>query len=312
MQLILKTISYPMFKSPKLLMIDHSKTPKNGLTLPSKLLEQNMEAPTNLPTALPGTSASITRTQSLLHARPKIAVCKPLSATAFSAMLSASQVSGIGEHEIKKHLKAHLGTGFCPTRQSVSMLSKGHGVMNYSSIEFTYEGNQQKEFVEWTKKFIDEEIARYLQHHLQSKSANQSDVQRVQVVVGGSHRDTAFQFEVSVSVRLSDGNIIHFKVLACKLICRKDTGKLHEVMILPKLTSGLSVVAISPLHIYKDDQGIISCKTGPATSKNTQYVVTTIPKVNLYVTGNLAFQAMVTGKESMLGHWYTCTEEYYF
>jgi hypothetical protein len=118
---------------------------------------------------------------------PKIAVQKPMSATAFSSMLSASQVSGIGEQEIKKHLKAHLGTGFCSTQQSMSMLSEGHGVVNYGSIEFTYEGKQQKDFIEQTEKSIDEEIARDLQCHLQSKPANPSNVQRVQVVVGGNH-----------------------------------------------------------------------------------------------------------------------------
>jgi hypothetical protein len=154
-----------------------------------------------------------------------------------------------------------------------------------------------------TEKSIDEKIARYLQCHLQSKSANPSNAQRVQVLVGGDHGDTAFQFGASVSVRLSDGNIIDFKVSAREFICRKDMGKLFEAMILPRLTSKLSVVAISPLHVYKDDQGIISCKFGPSTSKNTQYVVTTIPKVDLYVTGDFAFQAMVMGKESMSGHW---------
>jgi hypothetical protein len=191
-----------------------------------------------------------------------------MSATAFSSMFSASQVSGIGEQEIKKHLKAHLGMGFSPTQQSMSMLSEGHGVMHYSSIEFTYEGTHQKEFVEWTEKSIDDEMARYLQHHLQSKSTNPSNVHCVCVVARGA---TAFQPGVSVSVRLSDGNIIDFKVSACKLICRKDTGKLLEAGILPRLTSGLWVVAISPLHVYKDDQGTISCKFGQ-TSKYTQYV----------------------------------------
>jgi hypothetical protein len=91
-----------------------------------------------------------------------------MSATAFSSNLCASQIIGIGEQEIKKHLKAHLGLGFCLTQQSISMLSKSHGVMHYGSIEITCEGIQQKEFVEWTENSKDEEIARYLQHHLQS------------------------------------------------------------------------------------------------------------------------------------------------
>jgi hypothetical protein len=48
----------------------------------------------------------------------------------------------------------------------MSMLSEDNGVVHYGSIEFTYEGKQQKEFVEWTEKSKDEEIARYLQRHL--------------------------------------------------------------------------------------------------------------------------------------------------
>ena len=86
-------------------------------------------------------------------------------------MMNASGVSGKGEQEIKKHLKAHLGPGFCPSRRCVGMLSGGHGVVNYVCINFTYEGKQQEEFIELSEKRIDDEIARYLQRHLRSKSA---------------------------------------------------------------------------------------------------------------------------------------------
>jgi len=41
-----------------------------------------------------------------------------MSATEFQAMMSATSVSGTGERELKKHLGAHLGKGFCPTRDS--------------------------------------------------------------------------------------------------------------------------------------------------------------------------------------------------
>ncbi len=58
-----------------------------------------------------------------------------------------------------------------------------------------------------------------------SKNVNPSDVLSVQVVVGGNHGDTAFQFGSSVSVKLCDGNIIEFEVSACELICRKDLAK---------------------------------------------------------------------------------------
>ena len=63
-----------------------------------------------------------------------------MTATEFQAMMYARKVSGTGERELKKHLSSHLGTGFCPTRRSVNMLSEGHSVVHYGSGEFTFEG----------------------------------------------------------------------------------------------------------------------------------------------------------------------------
>jgi hypothetical protein len=68
----------------------------------------------------------------------RLPTSKPMTATQFSAMMHAAGVSGRGEREIKKHLKAHLGQGFCPTRRRVGMLSEGHGVVTYGCINFTY------------------------------------------------------------------------------------------------------------------------------------------------------------------------------
>jgi hypothetical protein len=67
----------------------------------------------------------------------RVPVCSPMSATEFQAMISATSVSGTGERELKKHLGAHLGKSFCPTRRSVDMLSDGHTKVHYGNIEFT-------------------------------------------------------------------------------------------------------------------------------------------------------------------------------
>jgi hypothetical protein len=124
-----------------------------------------------------------------------------------------------------------------------------------------------------------------------SKNVNPSDVLSVQVVVGGDHGDTAFQFGASVSVKLCDGNIIEFEVSACKLICRKDTAKIIESTILPKLTAGLLVVATYPLHIYTNEHGNILCKFSQ-TCQTTEHAIKTIPKMKVYITGDLTFQAI--------------------
>jgi hypothetical protein len=156
----------------------------------------------------------------------RVSVSKPMSASKFQAMLCAGGVSGTGERELKKHLSAHLGKGFCPTRRSIDMLTEGHCKVYYGSIKFTYDGKEKAEFIEWTEKNINDKITVYLQWHLNSKSITPSEVKRVQVVAGGDHGDTAFQFGASVSVDLIHDRIIDVEVSVCGLICHKDTGKL--------------------------------------------------------------------------------------
>ena len=80
-------------------------------------------------------------------------------------------------------------------------------------------------------KNIDEEITMYLQHHLKSKAIALSDIEHVQVVVGGTRGDVAFQFGTSITVEMIVGQIIEFKISVCKVICRKDTAKLIECTI---------------------------------------------------------------------------------
>jgi hypothetical protein len=144
----------------------------------------------------------------------------------------------------------------------------------------------------------------YLQRHLSSKSVQPSNVVRVEVVVGGNHGNTAFQFGASVSVELADNRIIDFEVLVCKLICRKDTGCLLEQTILPRLTDGLEIIATFELHIFNDDECSVLVAeyhrhVGPIKNATPSH----IPTTKVFVTGYLAFQAMALGKESMAGHW---------
>ena len=94
---------------------------------------------------------------------------------------------------------------------------------------------------------------------MNSKSITPSKVKRVQVVVGGDHGDTAFQFGVSVSVDLISDRIIDFEVSVCELICHKDMGKLIERTILTQLTKGLEIVATWHLHIELNDDWLLEC-----------------------------------------------------
>jgi hypothetical protein len=210
----------------------------------------------------------------------------------------------VGETEIQKYLSAEFGQGFCPSRQSIDILSDGHVEIKYHSINFTFEGKKEEEFIEWTGKDMADTIAWNISCQLQSKNIHPSSVQHDRVVAGGDHGDVAFQFRVSVHIEISDGSTIYFEVSVLELICRKDTAKLIEATILPGLTSGLKKVATLSLHIHHDEQdGKIHCKfSNTSTILSPQHLMT-IEKVDYYITGDLAFQAMSMGRESMARYW---------
>ena len=153
------------------------------------------------------------------------------------------------------------------------------------------------------RKKLDKEITLELKRHLSSKSVMPTNVLCVQVVIGGDHGNIAFRFGASVSVELSNDRIIDFNVLICELICRKDTGRLLEETILQPLTSDLEIIFTFQLHLFTDDEsGVLIAKyhhCNPSSNVTPGH----IPTTEVFVTGNLAFQAMAIGKELMAKNW---------
>jgi hypothetical protein len=98
------------------------------------------------------------------------------------------------------------------------------------------------------------------------------------------------------SVDLIGDRIIDFEVSVCELICRKDTGKLIERTILTRLTKGLEILATWHLHIELNDDVLLECKFKQNCSINSHIV-------DMYLTGDLAYQAMAPGKELMATWW---------
>jgi hypothetical protein len=83
---------------------------------------------------------------------------------------------------------------------------------------------------------------------------------------------------------------IDFELSVCELICHKDMGKLFKSTILTQLTQGLDIVATWNLSIEMNDNRVLECEF-KQTRSETSYLI------DIYVTGNLAFQAMALGKE---------------
>jgi hypothetical protein len=75
-------------------------------------------------------------------------------------------------------------------------------------------------------------------------------------------------------------------------------------MILPSLTRGLERVATLPLHIHTEDDNEhlkMHCQFGGMVP-DCMLQLTSINKVDVYVTGDLAFLAMALGRDGMSLH----------
>jgi hypothetical protein len=106
-----------------------------------------------------------------------------------------------------------------------------------------------------------------------------------------------------VLVQLADDHNINFKVSVCKLICCKDTGRLLEETILERLTSGLEIIATFELHLFTDEGGSLVAEFCPRGQIQNPTTMSHTPITEVFVTGDLAFQAIALGKESIAGHW---------
>jgi hypothetical protein len=110
----------------------------------------------------------------------------------------------------------------------------------------------------------------------------------------------AFQFGVAITAELQDGEQRYFKICFCKSVCRKDTSALLEKTSLPHLTTGLEVISTQALYLYSNADDLLLCSFTTLLLIYINHDTATI-QVSIFITGDLAFQAMIMGREAMSG-----------
>ena len=105
----------------------------------------------------------------------------------------------------------------------------------------------------------------------------------------------ATQYSSLARLCLSKYPTIASSTSRCRLLCHKER--------LQQLTSDLKIIFTFQLHLSTDNKsGVLVLKyrhRGHDLNATSCHILTT----EVFVTGNLAFQAMALGKESMVGHW---------
>jgi len=237
-----------------------------------------------------------------------IPLCKPMNTTQFASLVQSCGLNGAQTAQLTKHLRDHLGKGFCPTRSSIEKLCEGHGEIYVDSVQHNYdkEGGGKEETVHYSAVDVDKEVSIQLARQLQRRKISPKDVKGAHHLVGGDHGGDAMQFGVTTKVTLEDDTSFSFETQACEILCRTDSAELIEKTVLDRLTKGLKIMATKVLHIYEDMDGKTQCCYGhsPTEFRDIKSFTNLIP---MYVTGDLAFFVMALGRESMSGHWcYLC------
>ncbi len=169
-----------------------------------------------------------------------IPACKPMSATAYAAMLSATHATGTQEEEICKHLQYALGKKFLPTRASWRMMGEGHTLVKVGKVPHKYSNDGETETVEYSEKDMHDELIIQLERYLRGKKIDPVDIKRITLTAGGDHGGDAFQFGAKVTVHFHNGKPpINIELSVAEVICRTDSAELLEATIVPGLSEAM-------------------------------------------------------------------------
>ena len=236
--------------------------------------------------------------------RRDVPICRAMTATAYAALLKATNISGAQERELRKHLQDHLGKNFLPTHTSVSMMCEGHTEVYTDTVKFTYKDGEEEETIEFSWKDISLEVATKIATIMQSKNILPEELKRLLVTLGGDHGGDAFQFGAKVGLHFhGNRKPIYFEVSACEVICRTDCSELLEKTLVEKLTPYIKKMETDTMWVYLDEEQKVQCCYGNKPANIDEDRIKGIHKTWFYVTGDLAFYAMALGRESMSGHW---------
>jgi hypothetical protein len=101
---------------------------------------------------------------------------------------------------LMRHLQYHIGQSFCPSWRHVDILYNGHSEVNVESLSWDCNCTHKAKTIEWCQADKDMEVENQMSRVLQSHNVEPSTIKGVQLVVGGNHGDTVFQFGAEVTI----------------------------------------------------------------------------------------------------------------
>jgi hypothetical protein len=75
-----------------------------------------------------------------------------MSTAIYAPMISKLRITHEQEKVLMRHLRYHIGQGFCPSWQHVEILYNGHSEVNLSSLSWDYDGTQKAKLLSGAKQ----------------------------------------------------------------------------------------------------------------------------------------------------------------
>ena len=217
----------------------------------------------------------------------KLPVANKIDATSAAAIMDDCNLNKTNATILFRHLRDKFGDHVCVALKEIWAV--GEGFVKGDFGEFKYAkvaGESPENCAYWTRKMekiLENELSRVL-----GTLAKAEDVEDIAIAFGGDHGQGAFRALIKIIIRLKesagDKRKITRIVKTAHIDCKKDNGAIIKGTISTGMKDSVEKVAEGSLELVGGEAKFIDGRGAIA------------PK--LYLSGDLAFYAMVLGKEN--------------
>ena len=123
----------------------------------------------------------------------------------------------------------HFGKKTFATRRKTEMLCEGHSHVFTNKAKHAFEEGEAEEILEFSYKDIEVEVGNQIARRLEGEKIDviTVNIERVDLIVGGGHGQSAFQADVQVVIPFSTHDNIPtlvFDISIAEVIYRKDNS----------------------------------------------------------------------------------------
>lgn len=214
-------------------------------------------------------------------------IANQIDATSAAAIMEDCNLNKTNATILFRHLRNVFGDKVCVALKEIWAVGEGYVKGDFGEFKYAkVAGDTPENCPYWTRKIeniLENELARAMDN-----IAKPDDIEDIAIALGGDHGQGAFRALIKIIIRLKEGTGDKRKITrivkTAHIDCKKDNGTIIKGTISTGIKDSVEKVAEGSLELVGGEAKFIEGRGAIA------------PK--LYLTGDLAFYAMVLGKEN--------------